>query len=114
MNSNRTPEKASAFCAALAETCNIGKACAAVGMGRRTAYDWRAADASFAAAWDAALKIGITALEDEAHRRAFEGTDKPIVHLGKVTGHMTYSYRMHLRTKTILSDHWLKPCLMRG
>ena len=88
MNSNRTPEKASAFCAALAETCNIGKACAAVGMGRRTAYDWRAADASFAAAWDAALKIGITALEDEAHRRAFEGTDKPIVHLGKVTGHM--------------------------
>lgn len=53
-----------------------------------TVYRWRAADASFAAAWDAALKIGITALEDEAHRRAFEGTDKPIVHLGKVTGHM--------------------------
>jgi hypothetical protein len=82
-NSNRTPERAIAFCAALAETCNVGKACAAIGMGRTTAYDWREADSSFAAMWDRAMKVGVTALEDEAHRRAFEGVAEPVVHKGE-------------------------------
>lgn len=85
MNSNRTPEKAFAFCAVLAETCNVGKACRAVGMGRSTAYDWRDADPEFAAAWDKAMRRGVSALEDEAHRRAFEGTDKPLTHQGQFT-----------------------------
>jgi hypothetical protein len=80
-----TPEKLIAFCAALAETCNIGKACAAVGIGRSTAYRWRDEDPSFAQAWDNAMRIGVTALEDEAHRRAFDGTDKPLTHKGEFT-----------------------------
>lgn len=85
VNSIRTPEKIAAFCAALAETCNVGKACNAVGMGRSTAYDWRDDDPAFAAAWDRAMKVGRSALEDEAHRRAFTGTDKPLVHQGQFT-----------------------------
>lgn len=84
-NSNRTPEKITAFCAALAETANIGKACAAVGMGRTTAYDWRDDDPDFAARWDRAMQIGVTALEDEVKRRAFDGVDEPLVHQGQVT-----------------------------
>lgn len=84
-NSNRTPEKVTAFCAALAETANIGKACAAVGMGRTTAYDWRDDDPEFAARWDRAMQIGVTALEDEVKRRAFDGVDEPLVHQGQVT-----------------------------
>jgi hypothetical protein len=86
MNSNRTPERVSAFCAALAETCNVGKACAAVKMSRTAAYEWRESDPDFAAAWDRALKIGVSALEDEAHRRAFEGYDEPVFHQGAQVG----------------------------
>lgn len=81
-----TPEKLTAFCAALAETCNVGKACAAVGISRTTAYCWKEEDPEFAAAWERALKIGQTALEDEAHRRAFEGVDEPVFHRGKECG----------------------------
>lgn len=83
MNSIRSPERAVAFCAALAETCNVGKACAAIGIGRTTAYEWREADPSFAAMWDRAMKVGVTALEDEAHRRAFDGVAEPVVHKGE-------------------------------
>lgn len=79
-----TPERLTAFCAALAETCNVGKACKAVGIARQTAYEWRSEIPFFADAWDKAMKVGVSALEDEAHRRAFEGIDEPIVHQGVV------------------------------
>lgn len=84
-----TPEKLTAFCAALAETCNVGKACAAVGISRMTAYTWRKDMPDFAAAWDDAMKAGLLALEDEAHRRAFDGIDDPLTHQGQ----FTYLYR---------------------
>lgn len=80
-----TPEKLTAFCAALAETCNVGRACAAVGISRWTAYHWRKEMPDFAQAWDEAMKAGLLALEDEAHRRAFEGVDKPLTHQGQFT-----------------------------
>jgi len=80
-----TPEKLTAFCAALAETCNVGKAAAAVGISRYTAYIWRRDIPEFATAWDEAMKAGLLALEDEAHRRAFEGIDKPLSHQGQFT-----------------------------
>lgn len=81
-----TPEKLSAFCAALADTCNVGKACAAVSISRQTAYNWRDDDPDFAAAWNRAMKVGVSALEDEAHRRGFEGTDEPVFHQGLECG----------------------------
>lgn len=84
-NSKRTPKKAAAFCTKLTETCNVGKACIAARMGRRTAYDWRDSDPAFAAMWDRALKIGVSALEDEAHRRAFDGVEEPLTHQGEFT-----------------------------
>jgi len=81
-----TPERLTAFCAALAETCNVGRACAAVGICRLTAYKWRKAMPDFAAAWDEALKAGLLGLEDEAHRRAFEGTEEPVYQQGTKVG----------------------------
>ena len=81
-----TPEKLSAFCAALANSGgNVTRACEAVAISRVTAYEWRKNDPAFAEAWDEAKAIGLDALEDEATRRAFEGVDKPIVHLGVIT-----------------------------
>lgn len=80
-----TPEKLVAFCAALAETCNVSKACAAIGVARWTAYQWRKNDERFAEAWDDALKAALLGLEDEAHRRAFDGMDEPLTHQGQFT-----------------------------
>lgn len=51
-----------------------------------SAYRWRESDPDFAAAWDKAKAAGIEALEDEALRRAFEGTDKPVFYLGAEVG----------------------------
>lgn len=81
-----TPEKATAFCAALAETGTVGKACVAVDISRRTAYNWREDYPEFAQAWDKALRIGVSALEDEAHRRAFDGVVEPVFHQGSEVG----------------------------
>lgn len=81
-----TPEKLTAFCAALAETCNVGKACAAVGISRQTAYDWREDDPAFAERWKRAMRAGLTVLEDEMHRRAIDGTDEPVYHQGEQCG----------------------------
>ena len=81
-----TPERKAAFCAALAETGIVARACKAVEISRQTAYEWRDEDENFAKNWDRALQIGITALEDEAHRRAFEGGDEPVFYQGEEVG----------------------------
>lgn len=101
-----TPEKLVAFCAALAETCNVSKACAAIGVSRYTAYQWRKNDPAFAAAWDDALKAALLGLEDEAHRRAFVGMDEPLSHQGQFTylyardenGHVIFDEQIVERT----------------
>lgn len=80
-----TPEKETDFCEILAETGIVARACKVVGVSRVTAYKHKQDDPEFAAKWDKALKVGISALEDEAHRRAFEGVDKPLVHQGQFT-----------------------------
>jgi len=82
-------EKSVGFIAVLSECCQVGKACAAVGISRATAYRWREDDQDFADAWDKAMKIGVSALEDEAHRRAFDGVDDPLTYQGR----FTYLYR---------------------
>jgi transposase-like protein len=85
-----TPEKLTAFCAALAETAQVSKACAAVGISRVTAYKWRKENLDFALAWDEALQVAVSALEDEAIRRAHEGVDEPLVHQGQFTPLVDY------------------------
>jgi hypothetical protein len=47
------------------------------GIGRRTAYDWRAADDEFRKAWDEAVEYGTDLIEDEALRRARDGVERP-------------------------------------
>lgn len=82
-----TPEKIERFAAELSETGQVKKACAAAGISRRTAFYWRKLDATFAAAWDEALKVAVTVLEDEALRRAQEGNERPVFNAkGEQTG----------------------------
>lgn len=51
--------------------------------------------------WDRAMKIGVTALEDEAKRRAFEGVDKPIIHKGQ----FTYEYERDDKGNLVFDEH---------
>jgi hypothetical protein len=74
------------FLLALAECANVTKACVTSGLLRRTAYRQREADEAFAGAWDKALDEGAGILEDEAVRRAYEGTLKPVFYKGEECG----------------------------
>lgn len=68
------------FLAELALRGNVTDACRVAGVPRRqTVYEWKTADPEFAKLWDEALDTAIDAMEREAHRRAFEGTQKPII-----------------------------------
>lgn len=81
-HSDHTTEKAFAFLAALTEVGSISRACLLSGFPRKTAYELRGRDESFAAAWDEARRIGMEAVEDEAIRRAHEGVLEPVYFMG--------------------------------
>jgi len=84
----RTPKKREAFLEALKETCNITKACELSGLPRTSAYEWKADDPEFAADWQKSLDIAADLLEEEAVRRAKEGTLKPVYQGGELVGHI--------------------------
>ncbi|MBB2918320.1 terminase [Cupriavidus alkaliphilus] len=81
-----TPERRAKFLQNLAETANVSAAARAVRMARQYLYELRDADADFAKAWDAAVVLGTEALEDEAVRRAYDGTLKPVFYKGEKCG----------------------------
>lgn len=68
-----TPEKKERFLKALRQMPNVARACRAVHISRRTAYNHKESDVEFAAAWDEALDIGVEALEESAWKRATKG-----------------------------------------
>ena len=75
-----------AFLAALSEVPVVSRACAAVGIDRSTAYKSRDGDPEFAQAWDDAMEAGVDKAEQEAFRRAVEGTEKGVWHMGALVG----------------------------
>ena len=82
----RTPEKEAAFLDALAESANVSRSCELSGIARSSVYEWRDADPEFKAKWDVALDRGTDALEDEAVRRAKDGTLRPVFYQGQECG----------------------------
>lgn len=64
----------------------ISAAARSVGFSRRAAYNNRDADEAFAAEWDEAMEEGKDYLEQEARRRAVEGTVKPVFYQGEECG----------------------------
>ncbi|MEQ8252186.1 MAG: hypothetical protein RIB41_13180 [Oceanibaculum nanhaiense] len=70
----------------LADTGNVSAACRLAKLDRRTAYQWRGADADFRRQWQEALDAAVDALEAEARRRAVEGVEHPHFHQGQVAG----------------------------
>jgi hypothetical protein len=82
------PEKRAKFLGALKDTCNVTRACEISDLGRASAYEWRAEDASFAEEWNRAIEIAADLLEDEAVRRAKDGTDRPVYQGGQLVAHV--------------------------
>lgn len=74
------------FLDALREWPIVQAACDVVGVQRCTAYRARVADKAFAEAWDDAMEAGIDKAEREAFRRAVEGTEKGVWHMGSLVG----------------------------
>jgi hypothetical protein len=62
----------------------VNKAAASVGITRVTAYNWRKADAGFAAAWDDVIDYCVEEMEAECRRRAFVGYEEPIHYKGEL------------------------------
>jgi len=82
-----TAEKKAAFLHALRDLGgNVGRAAKRVRVNRGTFYAHRLEDADFAQAWDKAIADSESILEDEALRRAVDGTLKPVYQGGKRVG----------------------------
>lgn len=84
----RDARKRAAFLASLAVCANVCRACEDAHLSRMTAYYWRNNDSEFKRQWDDCLELGTDALEDEAIRRAAEGTLEPVFQGGQCVGHV--------------------------
>ena len=74
------------FLKALAMTASVSAAAKHIRVCRNALYEWRKDDPSFRVEWDEAVELGTDALEDEAVRRAYDGTLKPVYYGGKKVG----------------------------
>lgn len=83
MDSTASAAKKDAFLANLGISGNVSAASKAAGVDRKTPYNWRDADAEFAAAWDAQCEHGLDTLEREAARRALDSSDTLLIFLLK-------------------------------
>jgi hypothetical protein len=81
-----TPEKRGRFLALLRDGHTVKHAAAAIRLSRQALYVHRADEAGFKADWDAAVEEGTEALEQEARRRAVDGTLKPVYYQGAKVG----------------------------
>jgi hypothetical protein len=81
-----TAEELADFLGRLSETANVTLSAEMAGVSRQGLYNRRSADDAFRAAWDDAVDRGTDALEDEAIRRAAQGTEKPVFQGGREVG----------------------------
>lgn len=74
------------FLEELAARGSVVGACTAAACSRANAYAERERSAEFAKLWDEAKKISVERMEDEARRRAVEGTLRPVFQGGDRVG----------------------------
>lgn len=71
-----------AVLAGIVRTGTVLRACRAARVHRDTHYGWLERDEEYSKAVDKARELAADLLEDEAHRRAYEGTVRPVFHEG--------------------------------
>lgn len=74
------------FIASLSETGNITLAARVAGISRQAAYNAKESDESFASAWAEAEDVAADLLEEEARKRAVDGTPEPVYYKGQMVG----------------------------
>ena len=74
------------FCLHLGRTGSVTYAAARAGLDRRMLYRLKAEDEAFAARWDEALQLGVERLQDDAMKRALDGTERPVWRGGRQVG----------------------------
>jgi hypothetical protein len=92
-----TEELQRAFIEALADTASVEAACRLVGRSPASAYRLRRhpLGEGFAAAWQAAIDLGIRRIEDNAVDRAVNGVEVPVfIHGGEVVTRRVYNDRL--------------------
>ncbi len=84
----KTGEWEDAFLSAVMQGMSVTDATRAVGVHITTPYNRRRSDEKFREAWQNAAEIGTEFMEQEAARRAYHGTLKPVFHKGIECGHV--------------------------
>lgn len=74
------------FIESLRKTANVSRSASEAGISRRMVYKEREKSDGFGEAWDDAIEEGLDYLEEEARRRAYEGTLKPVYQRGEEVG----------------------------
>ena len=86
-----TPKKSEwkpTFLDALRTTANVSRSATEAGVSRQAAYKERDNSDTFREAWEDAIEEGLDYLEEEARRRAYEGTQKPVFYQGEECGYV--------------------------
>lgn len=78
-----TPKKRDFFLSALAAGQSVTAAAEQIGLTRQAMYKAKAANQGFARLWEEAIEAGTDILEDEAVRRAKDGSDVLLIFLLK-------------------------------
>jgi len=78
--------KKRAFLAAFAQTGNVTHSAEMADIDRRTHYDWLASDPTYERAFLDAREQAADRLEEEARRRAVQGTLRPVFYKGEEVG----------------------------
>lgn len=84
--SKLTSKRRELFLGVLRAGKSVSAGASAIRVSRAGLYAARARDKNFAALWDQAIEHGTDLLEDEAVRRGFKGTLRPIYQGGKRVG----------------------------
>jgi len=87
------------FLRALARSPNVSAAARAAGVGRTRAYEHRAENPAFAAAWDETLEVAVDALEAAAFKRAGKESDQLLIFLLKAHRPERYADRLTIIRK---------------
>lgn len=80
-----TAELKMVFCRAYAQRGIIREGTTAAGISRKTYQRWRKEDEAFNEACNEAKQMATDLLEAEAHRRAVDGFERPVIYKGEVT-----------------------------
>jgi hypothetical protein len=90
----RTPKNRQKFLEHLSTGASVRASARAAGFGRRTAFEWKAADPVFAAEWEEAYETGTECLEEVARVRAMEKSDSLLMFLLKARRPHVYRERV--------------------